>query len=1328
MKTKFISLGIAFLFTINIFSQRAININNTFTNDTVLNIFYGIPAFYAFRVQCSSTLPTDTSLVRIILKDIYGNELLVYEDYALIHNEYFSGVNNFGEETFYLPLTTGDSVIIQTNNASVYINQFIYYTKPFSGYIDLQKAHIDSLTNRKADEMNNKVKQRQMLWFAGNTSFSSLPYIEKESLFGEKHNLEGWDYYDGGIFVKMSQINNVNKSVGTLVEDFDWRKKHNANDSSSPYFDGDPDSMYYGSSVGWVREHGNGWLTGIKDQTCWGACNNGCYAFSTVTSVEAVINLYFNQHLNYDLSEQEAISCGYYHYGNSCGTCWSNQHIGVPHGGDPNKIAQLIRDYGISGESCFPWADSMVACSNKCDTPEYVLKISNYTPFSPYYIVYQSDKIILKQNLINYGPHQVSIGTHSQSLVGWGKLKEGQVLVRQYDTIVVNAGNPLIGANYWTLKNSAGPTSGDHGYSYFIDIKDENPSNILTYMHSVFRINTPILGLSDTIRCADLDGDGYYNWGIGPKPATCPTCPDEEDGNDADPMMGPYDANYYCTCNCSYIPPYPNSPIEVSQNTTWDDYRYINKDVIIDSGATLIINAKIGFRRNRGIEVQNGGILILNDGSYLYSICDTTWGGITVDGGGTLITNNNSIIALYGNGKVFIDSSSNGVGRFYYNKGSYLSLTDDSTYIDIKGNLYIGDSANFNFTGNGYVRFSSTLNPSKNIFYGSGSSITLTGSGQSDKIMEIAQETVFMPNCTLSNGLVYMQHPNARMQAASENTSMFLDNVKFSPLGTTRTQHRGVNVWGNQNCTISNCIFENGQYGIYAYLSYGGTSLSVSNCNFTNNTYGMWVHDKSFNSSTCTFTKNDYGIYAENTSVNNSKIDNCYFTGNPNRNKYPIRYMNCDGGLSIENTQIYDADATSLYSINSSGNYNLRLYCTTVSVPGTNTYALNLANGANLIMSTNTSRSGNCNITAAAPIRLTNAYNINIDNGYNYLNKSGSYHIYGNITAYACNGMPSLYFRNNQWNGTITNLVKNNNCSPSQNFTLITNPTATYTSCNNKSLIIENNETTQNSVQIINYADDAQDWQNEFNTNAQLFNGSFLEENPYNVQLLENSWENMRYCLKKMYGLKQLNGISNSEFNQTILANHKMQQLQKDNYYRLFQLKLEKVTLYRMAGDYDKAIELVEKLTSDTCSSHKEQADAWLCMLQLEKRIAQGLIPPDRIEKERVNCPMFQEPVDEQIKSFQNNSSEINSESSSWIKIVPNPASEQVTLCVNSESENPCEIEITNVLGEHVETISIAEGYSETVVSLDKYSKGIYIASLIKNGRKVIIERFSVVK
>ncbi len=775
-----------------------------------------------------------------------------------------------------------------------------------------------------------------------------------------------------------------------------------------------------------------------------------------------------------------------------------------------------------------------------------------------------------------------------------------------------------------------------------------------------------------------------------------------------------------CEINSYYTQEYlisTNGIVWDQSNSKRGIYRIYIKD-----GGELTINSEVSLIEGGKIIVEDGGILNIGNGGKLYNTCNTSWDGIEVNDGGILNTTGGSNIILSGNGKILID------GVFNYNEGTIIDLSDENTNIEIKGVLNIGQNANFTFTGSGYIKFSSPNWPSNNITYGTGSSVTLSGSGQSDKIIEIAQETVYMPNCTLSNGLVYMQHPNARMQAATETTTMNLDNIKFSPPGTTRTQQRGLQVWGNQYCTINNCTFENGQYGIYAYLSYGGNSLSVSNSTFTNNAYGIWVHDKSFNLSNCTFTKNDYGVYAENTSVNNSKIDNCYFTGNPNRNKYPIRYINCDGGLSIENSQIYDADATSLYSINSSGNYNLKLYCTTVSVPGTSTYALNLANGASLTMSTNTSRSGSCNIIATAPIRLTNAYNINIDNGYNYLNKSGGYHVYGNITAYACSGMPSLYFRNNQWNGTITNQVKNNNCSPVQYFTLVTSPTATYTSCNNKSLIIENNQTNENSTQIMDYAEDTHDWQTPFDIYAQTFAGNVPEANQQNVEIWENSWENMRFCLKKMYGLKQLNGISNSEFNRTMAANHKMQQLQRDNYYRLFQLKLEKATLYRMAGNYDKAIELVSELTSDTCSSHKEQADAWLCMLQLEKRVAQGLIPTDRIEKERANCPMFQEPSEEQTKSSQNNSPEMNIESSSWIKIVPNPASEQVTLCVNSESENPCEVEITNVLGKHIETISIDEGYSETVVPLDKYSKGIYIASLIKNGKKVVIQRFSVVK
>ncbi len=43
------------------------------------------------------------------------------------------------------------------------------------------------------------------------------------------------------------------------------------------------------------------------------------------------------------------------------------------------------------------------------------------------------------------------------------------------------------------------------------------------------------------VLCTDNDGDGYYSWGIGPKPSHCPESPDEPDGDDSDPCIGPMD-------------------------------------------------------------------------------------------------------------------------------------------------------------------------------------------------------------------------------------------------------------------------------------------------------------------------------------------------------------------------------------------------------------------------------------------------------------------------------------------------------------------------------------------------------------------------------------------------------------------------------------------------------------------------------------------------------------------------------------------------------------------------------------------------------------------
>ncbi len=60
-------------------------------------------------------------------------------------------------------------------------------------------------------------------------------------------------------------------------------------------------------------------------------------------------------------------------------------------------------------------------------------------------------------------------------------------------------------------------------------------------------VKTPITSVSKNynVTYEDADGDGYYWWGLGPKPANCPG-PDQADGDDSDPTKGPLDQYGYC--------------------------------------------------------------------------------------------------------------------------------------------------------------------------------------------------------------------------------------------------------------------------------------------------------------------------------------------------------------------------------------------------------------------------------------------------------------------------------------------------------------------------------------------------------------------------------------------------------------------------------------------------------------------------------------------------------------------------------------------------------------------------------------------------------------
>ena len=260
------------------------------------------------------------------------------------------------------------------------------------------------------------------------------------------------------------------------------------------------------SSWDWRNVHGENWNTSVKNQ---GNCGS-CWAFADVGAVEAVVNLYYNQHVNLDLSEQDLVSCS---GGGSCNGGWLWEALAY------------IRDTGIVPETCFPYTAKNSACQKCTNWQNLLTSINSFFSFSP-------APVYLKKGLIEKGPLSSAVtfygGAHAMALVGW-----------KTDTDKT----PI-----WIFKNSWGTGWGEEGYIYF-------KGNIWQALYII-----PPVTIADRplqITCVDKDKDGYCNWGISEtKPSACPSsCKPEKDCNDADPSLGPFDANYRCVV--LYLTPTP---------------------------------------------------------------------------------------------------------------------------------------------------------------------------------------------------------------------------------------------------------------------------------------------------------------------------------------------------------------------------------------------------------------------------------------------------------------------------------------------------------------------------------------------------------------------------------------------------------------------------------------------------------------------------------------------------------------------------------------------------------------------------------------------------
>jgi C1A family cysteine protease len=490
-------------------NAQTIDLNTTFTDDTIIYPFSHYDIIYGLSITGSVELDSDTSLVRVILSDQDGNEWMVYEAYTLILPSGFCNLSDAADETKYLQVNAPYSLEVQIIDAELTLKYIQLETEPSEELESMQEQFKASIEAQKVDSIAYSIEQGEMLWFADNTTLSNKSYFSKKSIFGYKYNLCGLDYYTGGVYDPAPGVD-APVDDSPLVDNFDWRNRH-----------------------------GTRWLTSIKNQIPYD-CDGLCYIYGPLAAIEGVANVFYNNLVNFDLSEQQVLDCDDNNNANQC---------------DQGLVSDTHKEAietGIVDEDCYPRVDLLQACDlDNIPISErlYQVKIAGVFP------LYQQPSLTIddiKKAIIQHGPLITTVKYpdleihHSMALVGFKILKKDDVFYNShepYNEIIVEENSDYIGRLVWIYKNSWGTDFGDNGYMLHLHEEEYVHPEYSSYYELPL---DDILTNDDTIQWFDNDKDGYWNWGIS-NSFTIPieTCSNLEDSDDSENRLGPFDNNFY---------------------------------------------------------------------------------------------------------------------------------------------------------------------------------------------------------------------------------------------------------------------------------------------------------------------------------------------------------------------------------------------------------------------------------------------------------------------------------------------------------------------------------------------------------------------------------------------------------------------------------------------------------------------------------------------------------------------------------------------------------------------------------------------------------------